>query len=187
MTWQARFSKAHTTSVVVIKQRPHRPSVPQTQIDNDRFIERRRNAGPLFDTMKQLLTLVIGGELQKRPILALAEQIAREKHLKIDRGGKRIKDCFICWFCEYSNDVWPILLSGNEMAKTTSMEVLESNRDPLDAILTPDEGDITWMLESESFHINNQGLRFNVSNTSDLFRHEMAILTSDGRIPVCSC
>jgi hypothetical protein len=141
-------------NVVVIRQHPYRRSIHQTQIDNERFIERRRNAGPLFDKMKQLLTLVTRGKLQKGQILALAERIAQEKHLKIDRGAKRIRDCLICWFCEHSSDILPILLPHNEMTNSPSISriaTMESDRGPLDRNFMSDEGEITWMMDSDLF------------------------------------
>jgi hypothetical protein len=101
--------------------------------------------------MKQLLTLVTGGQLQKGPILAFAKRIAQAKQLKIHRGAKRIKDCFFCWFCEHSPDVLPFLLPDGEMPnKPAGIGLVKPVNDPLNSIFTPDD-EITWMSESDPF------------------------------------
>jgi hypothetical protein len=138
--------------IIIIKQQTRRASVRQTQIDNDSFNKRRRNAGPLFDQMKQILTIATGGQMKKCRILALAERIAQEKQLKLDRSTKRIKDCLICWFCEHLCDVMSVLLPTNNVThevSTTKMSDKESQHDPFDNLFMSDHSEVTWMMESD--------------------------------------
>jgi formate hydrogenlyase subunit 6/NADH:ubiquinone oxidoreductase subunit I len=65
-----------------------------------RAIERRRKNAALFDRMTLMLSHLTDGKPTKQALLLLAERIAANTHVKIDRGAKRSKDCLICWFCE---------------------------------------------------------------------------------------
>jgi hypothetical protein len=67
-------------------------------------IERRRNNAAMFDKMTQILSIVTGGKLTKAALMTLAEKVAAQKQVKIDREAKRMKDCLICWFCENTGD-----------------------------------------------------------------------------------
>jgi hypothetical protein len=90
--------------VVILRKKPRRTPLAQTQIDHDRCIERRRCNAASYDRMTQILNVVLGGKITKRNLMDLAEKIAAQKQIKIDRGAKRMKEGLICWFCENACD-----------------------------------------------------------------------------------
>jgi hypothetical protein len=104
--------------VIIIRQKPSRPSRPQTLIDQDNCIERRRAHATTYDKMRQFLTQITGGKLTKAVLMSLAKRIAEQKGIKIDRGAKRLKDCLICWFCEHASELLVDLVAPH--AKTES-------------------------------------------------------------------
>jgi hypothetical protein len=118
--------------IVITRPKPRRPSVPQTEIDHLRCIERRRKNAPLFDRMTEILTYVTNGRMTKEVLLDLATKIADRKGIKIDRGAKRMKECLICWFCEHTNDVMALQASPSS----------EQTNDPPFASTTIEECDI---------------------------------------------
>jgi hypothetical protein len=86
--------------IVIVRRKPRRTQIPQTQVDHARCIERRRCNAALYDRMARILDAALGGKATKQNLMALAEKIASEKRIKIDRGAKRMKEGLICWFCE---------------------------------------------------------------------------------------
>jgi hypothetical protein len=82
-----------SSPVVVVRRHPRRLQISQTQIDQARCNERRRNNAELFDGMMQILTRMAGGNLTKSALMGFAEKIAEWKKIKIDREAKRMKDC----------------------------------------------------------------------------------------------
>jgi hypothetical protein len=95
----AVLEEAHQI-IVIRRTKPSRPSVAQTMIDHERSNERRRRVGPLYDQMCVILTRLTSGKLNRAILLGLAEQLAKQKGITVDRTAKRLKDCLICWFCE---------------------------------------------------------------------------------------
>jgi hypothetical protein len=75
-------------------------------IDHERSNERRRRVGPLYDQMCVILTRLTSGKLNRGILLGLAEQLAKQKGITVDRTAKRLKDCLICWFCENCQELF---------------------------------------------------------------------------------
>jgi hypothetical protein len=140
--------------IVIIRKKPRRLPLAQTQIDRDQCIERRRCNGALYDRMTQILGVVLGGKITKRNLMDLAEKIAAQKQIKIDRGAKRMKEGLICWFCENVCD-FPARQAApcHEMRiAETSLEIwARPDEDEFDialpALLTGD--DLAWGFDPE--------------------------------------
>jgi hypothetical protein len=90
--------------VVIIRKKPCRTPLAQTKIDHDRCIERRRCNAANYDKMTQILNAALGGKATRENLLDLAEKLAAQKQLKIDRCARRMKEGLICWFCENACD-----------------------------------------------------------------------------------
>jgi hypothetical protein len=80
-------------------------AVPETLIDHERCVERRRKNAALYDKMTRIIRHVTGGKLTKNALIPVAQQIADKTKVPIDPGAKRMKDCLICWFCERASDL----------------------------------------------------------------------------------
>lgn len=131
--------------MIIIKRKPRRPSIPQTESDRNHAIERRRNNAALFDRMTEILTQVVGGKLTKQALMKVAQQVADQKQATIDRRAKRMKDCLICWFCEQACDLMRMAQSGHEPPEAAAGPP-EFTTDEL--ALRDDE--LSWVYEPES-------------------------------------
>jgi hypothetical protein len=150
MSWRTEsWTEAEDGKVIILRRKPRRPSVPQTLIDHAQSIERRRANAALYDRMTQILTQIAGGKLTKGVLMRLAERIADQKRIKIDRGARRMKDCLICWFCEQATDLTSSSLEGS----TEPMPAFpEMDIDDFD-ILPPRsrDDDMPWSFEPDGF------------------------------------
>jgi hypothetical protein len=144
------WTEAEDGKVVILRARPPRPSVPQTLIDHQKCIERRRANAALYDRMTQILTRIAGGKLTKEVLMGLAERIAEQKRIKIDRGAKRMKDCLICWFCEQATELIVDAVAPDEkndpILAFPKMDIDDFDIAPLDA----HDDDFPWFFEPES-------------------------------------
>jgi hypothetical protein len=68
--------------------------------------------------------------------LGLANHIAEERHIKVDRAARRLKDALICWFCE-NVSVSAILEKKEEGERIPFVE-------PFEADFFPPENDDSW-------------------------------------------
>jgi hypothetical protein len=138
--------------VVIIRKKPRRVPLAQTQIDHDLCIQRRRCNGALYERMTQILGAVFGGKLTKQNLMDLAEKIAAQKQIKIDRAAKRMKEGLICWFCENAYD-----LVAREEEPYREFDLMQSS---LEAWEPPDvdefefssllkSDDLPWILDPE--------------------------------------
>jgi type III secretory pathway component EscV len=147
MAWRSSpCVEASQGEAVVIKRKPHRTPIIQTEIDHDNAVLRRRNNEALFDRMTQILTHVAGGKPTKQVLMKLAQQIADKKQIKVDRIAKRIKDCLICWFCEQVPDL--ITVAETEIGapeKETGFEELGSQE------MTFVDDEFPWVFDADRF------------------------------------
>jgi hypothetical protein len=134
--------------IVIIRQKPYRPSLEQTQRDHDRCQERRRNHGSVFDQMARTLPKVFGENPTKSKLMEFAQSIAAEKGLTIDRGAKRMKDGLICWFCENA----PHLLVENTFESSNASPI----PDHFDRGFTTEEFEPETGLKEEEYSWNVQ-------------------------------
>jgi hypothetical protein len=151
--WNVSWQPNADGKIVIIRQKPCRKSLPQTEVDHIQCIERRRQNAGMFNTMTQILTRITGGKLTKEALLKLANVIADRKQIKIDRGAKRMKECLICWFCEHVRDVLDLNI------ETTTEKPAESEDQQFPALTIDDceidtaKGDqeLTWESEFPDF------------------------------------
>jgi hypothetical protein len=135
--------------VVIIQKKPRPQPLAQTQIDHDRCIERRRCNAAVYDRMAQILNAVLGGKATKQNLMDLAEKIAAQKQIKIDRAAKRIKEGLICWFCENACD----LAVQEASPQHFSLEAWSQPDDDGLELELPSllrEDDLTWVFDSDS-------------------------------------
>jgi hypothetical protein len=109
-----------------VPQESAHTSVKEPEALQVRIQRRRRSVDALHSRMARFLASLLHGETSKPRMLQLAERIARERHVKIDRLAKRSKECLICWFCE----VAPDLLTGflPPMPKEQTQEIDRSTK-----------------------------------------------------------
>jgi hypothetical protein len=126
--------------VVIVRKKPCRPPLAQTQIDHEHCIERRRWNAALYDKMSQVLNALFGGKATMRNLMDLAVKIVAQKQIKIDHGAKRMKEELICWFCENASH-----LVAKEAAPCPEFERMESS---LEAWASPESDGFDLPLQS---------------------------------------
>jgi hypothetical protein len=92
---------ARVPKIVIHRQARQKHQSKLTEREHIRCEERMaRNAGT-YSTISRWLTALLGkDQLTKSALLPIAEKIAQQLHVKIDRDAKRLKDSLICWICE---------------------------------------------------------------------------------------
>lgn len=93
-------NKSFQPSFYIITRDP-----PKRGIANDyskyrnKVDERRRNNSALYSNIENLLFTQLKGITQKK-ICQMADYIAKQGGLNVDRQAKRLRQSMICWFCE---------------------------------------------------------------------------------------
>jgi hypothetical protein len=72
--------------------------------DIEQAKSRRRRAQDRFGIMLRFLTSLLKNRMNKRNMLKLADVIAAQRNVEVDRLAKRTKEMLIVWFCENAFD-----------------------------------------------------------------------------------
>jgi hypothetical protein len=99
-------------------------------MEQEKRIERMRRCGNDYHEMGQFFRTLRHDISCKTGLLALANAIASEKEIVIDRSAKRSKECLTCWFCENAKEIldtanlerWLIACSFNRTTERKSRE-----------------------------------------------------------------
>jgi hypothetical protein len=128
--------------VTIITMKPRKAAALQIEKEQRKCAERVRRLEAQFAEMKKFLTAVTGGRLAVRNLLGLANHIAEERHIKVDRVARRLKDALICWFCE-NVSVSAVLEKNAEWETKPFGEPLEPDFFP------PENDDSSWNFDFE--------------------------------------
>jgi hypothetical protein len=106
----------HFGPMTIIIRKTTKPTIRQTQLDEQRGIHRRKANERLFDQMMKKLQ-----QNGKNSLLQFAKAVAKKKGISVDRLARRQKDSLICWFCENC----PELLNDDPLTSVTNQQSAE--------------------------------------------------------------
>jgi hypothetical protein len=129
--------------ITVITSYRSKSVINQTEKDQEQANIRLRKNFRVYHIMYSILE-VITGKVTLNSMLALAEQFAPLKGIRVDRIARRRKNCLICWFCENCSEFLSPFVpkpAGEKLTESVFDPFAEMGADRANGFLTIEDGE----------------------------------------------